>query len=1612
MSSTGPGLLGNLFAAMRRGSTSRRAAAQPVATQADAVEPRTLLSNTLAGRVLADDNGDDVIDAGDDPQFFVRVVAHEVGADNTPFTSDDAIAGVAATDAFGNYRFDDLPDGTYAVRVDEDRFTAFSAKDGGMDDAVDSDVDAAGRSDPATLGGGATATVDALGMLDLRRIERISEALLEDDADDVSEHSAVSANGRFVVFASAAGNLVDGDTPATPDVFIHDRGTGQTVRALLTLNDATDEPVRVYSVTDDGMKIAFTVENASNDLTAYVYDAATRTTTRVDTHQNGTVGNGESDTPSMTPDGRYVAFTSTSDNLTGDDLSGQQVYRKDLQTGVVTIVSRTAGGGGGNGSSAKPSISADGQLIAYQSVASDLVAQDNNAKTDIFVHNAGVLTTMRVSVDAMGADADDMSSEPSLSPDGRFVAYQSDATNLVAGDTNGVQDIFVRDLTTAATERVSVDGTGVQGDGNSLLPSVSGDGMFVTFESAAGNLVLGDTNGRNDVFVRDVVNGTTLRVSRNFAGGDLNGNSYAPTISRNGQSIVFHSGASNLVAGDGNGRRDIFHLANPASPNAAPTIIPATFGVAENSPAGTSVGSVQAADTDGDNLAFAITGGTGMGVFDINATTGELTLLSSPDHEAATSYTLEVTVTDDGTPAAADTATFVVNVTDVNEAPVVTGGSASVPEDAAVGTPVLGVTASDPDTDGVIFRITGGNAGGSFAIDPVAGVIAVAGPLDHAAKAAYTLTVEASDGSLSDTATVRITVTDVNEPPTLGDATVSVDENSAVGAAVTTLAGSDPDAGAVLTYAITSGNGDGRFALNPATGEVTVAGPLDHEALDQYVLGVVVSDGSASDSATLTINVADVNEAPDLTGGSASVAEDAAAGTPVLTVAASDPDGDPVTFQITGGNAGGAFAIDPASGVIIVVGPLDHAARPNYSLTVTGTDGLRSGTATVEVAVSDVDYPPTLGDASAAVDEDAAAGTPVTTLLGDDPDAGASLTYAITSGNAGGAFAIDPATGAVTVAGPLDHETAARHVLGVSVSDGSATDHATLTVDVNDVNEAPAAAGDSVAVFDDDPAGTVVARVSAADPDRGQRLRYAITAGNDGSFRIGPHTGVITVSPFSRLDHTAVAAYELTVTVTDDGSPAAAADATVAVEVLGRPAAVASTASDVYHDRLLRVSWGVDSPGGRRGGSPTAGYDVYVSVDGGPQTLWMSDTAATRGDYPVEPGRVYAFEAVATDEAGHTEGRTGVGEATVRTFRGVPGLLTFDAVGGQWFSADVTGGILSHPKAVADTPGAWSDTRTGDFDGDGRTDVALRDAATGVWSVALMTDSGRLTAARPWADQPATGLTTAVVGDFNGDGRDDLAWRGVLTGRWTVAASDGTSFTPRKWGEWNPRAGWGGAVVGDFDGDLRDDLVSLSDTGEVRVALVRGRGFSSWRWASLDASAGWHDLQGGDIDGGGRDDISVRRGDTGGVYGGLSRGGAFALRRMTGLASHVHWEDLRLVDVSGDGRADVVARHGGTAVRPVGTGKWFVALSTTPRGGVGTASTAAKVADWVNDREWLDAVFMDADGDGLAEPVGRLADSGAVYTSSLAGEDAGLDGRLGGLAIDAYGGGGLFASNR
>ena len=370
-----------------------------------------------------------------------------------------------------------------------------------------------------------------------------------------------AAGPRTIVAIASAGLLVAANGIA--------EGAPAAETTLVTVDSngtQADSGGASPSISADGRYVAFdsaastlVTGDTNGALDVFVRDRQTGTTTRVSLGRNGQQTNGKCYDPAISADGRYVAFYSNASNLVpGDTNRLIDVFVRDRQAGTTTRVSVRSNGRQANDRSYEPSISADGRYVAFYSYASNLVRGDTNRRSDIFVHDRRTGTTSRVSVRSNGSQADGLNSGPSLSGDGRYVAFYSIASNLVRGDTNDKWDAFVHDRQTGKTTRVSVRSNGDQANGETLSAAISASGRYVAFHSRASNLVRDDTNNVIDEFVHDRRTGKTTRVSVDSNESQANGRSYTPSISRDGRYVTYYSHASNLVRGDTNDRWDVF----------------------------------------------------------------------------------------------------------------------------------------------------------------------------------------------------------------------------------------------------------------------------------------------------------------------------------------------------------------------------------------------------------------------------------------------------------------------------------------------------------------------------------------------------------------------------------------------------------------------------------------------------------------------------------------------------------------------------------------------------------------------------------------------------------------------------------------------------------------------------------------------------------------------------------------------------------------------------------------------------------------------------------------------------------------------------------------------
>jgi Tol biopolymer transport system component len=331
-------------------------------------------------------------------------------------------------------------------------------------------------------------------------------------------------------------------------------------------NDLSEIP----SISASGRYVGFQslasnlVPSDTNSLQdVFVRDRQISFTERVSIGTSGTQGNDHSYGGVLSGDGRYIAFWSGASNIVAGDTNGAgDVFVRDVSTDTTARASLSDTDGQANGYSQTPSMSFDGRYVAFVSGATNLIGPVLNGAQHVFVRDTQSGTTTLASKDANGVQGNDSSYYPKISGDGRFVSFQSFATNLVPGDTNGLADVFVHDLLMGGTERISVDSAENAANGTSGGVAngndINFDGRFVVFQSSANNLVAGDTNNHIDIFIRDRLIGTTGRLSVPTGGGQSNGDSEYPQVTEDGRYVLFGAQASNLVPGDTNGQPDVY----------------------------------------------------------------------------------------------------------------------------------------------------------------------------------------------------------------------------------------------------------------------------------------------------------------------------------------------------------------------------------------------------------------------------------------------------------------------------------------------------------------------------------------------------------------------------------------------------------------------------------------------------------------------------------------------------------------------------------------------------------------------------------------------------------------------------------------------------------------------------------------------------------------------------------------------------------------------------------------------------------------------------------------------------------------------------------------------
>lgn len=420
---------------------------------------------------------------------------------------------------------------------------------------------------------------------------RVSVATGGAQANGHSLAPVISKDGRFVAFYSDAPNLVAGDTNRARDVFVYDRQTGQTTRVSVA-GDGSQANGDSFApaISGDGRYVVFSSAasnlvpgdtNNANDI--FVRDRVANTTTQITYGLGGgsARANAASYAPAISADGNVIAYESDATNLVADDVNGvRDIFVYDRGAGTLSLVSISTTGDQGDAPSGQVALDADGNIVAFSSFADNLIPLDENFTSDVFVRDRQAGTTTRVSVYTGDFEADGNSFHPSLSADGRLVAYDSDSFNLAWFDPDEGPDVYVWDRTAGAISTASVDDGGTLGNDSSSFPSISSNGRFVAYSTEATDITAGDQNGVADIVLYDRQSGAANRISLTNSGDEADGESIRASISGDGKLVAYESVATNLVGGDSNRMNDIFVRDTTLNPPPAPRcVVPKVVGL-------------------------------------------------------------------------------------------------------------------------------------------------------------------------------------------------------------------------------------------------------------------------------------------------------------------------------------------------------------------------------------------------------------------------------------------------------------------------------------------------------------------------------------------------------------------------------------------------------------------------------------------------------------------------------------------------------------------------------------------------------------------------------------------------------------------------------------------------------------------------------------------------------------------------------------------------------------------------------------------------------------------------------------------------------------------------
>ncbi len=1112
--------------------------------------------------------------------------------------------------------------------------------------------------------------------------------------DDDNTSSDNDADGETISYSITAGN---GD-----GIF----GINSSTGAITVVNNSKldYETTTSYSLTvqatdgtnTDNATVSISVTNV-NDNSPVISNATA--TIAENAANNSAVVNIDDDNTSSDndADGETISYSITAGN-------GDGIFEINSSTGAITVVNNSKLDYETTTSYSLTVQATDGTNTDNATVSISVTNVNDNSPV---ISNATATIAENAANNSAVVNIDDDNTSSDNDADGETISY-----SITAGNGDGIFEINSStgaitvvnnsklDYETATSYILTVQATdGTNTDNATVSISVTNvndnspvisNATATIAENAANNTAVVNIDDDNTSSDQDA-DGETISYSITAGNGDgifeINSSTGAITVVNNSKLDYETTTSYSLIlqATDGTNTDNATVSVTVTNVNDnSPVISNATATIAENAANNTAVVNIDDdntssdQDADGETISYSITAGNGDGIFEINTSTGAITVVNNSklDYETTTSYSLTVQATD-GTNT--DNATVSVTVTNVNDnSPVISNASATIAENAANNSAVVNIdddnTSSDLDADGetISYSITAGNGDGIFEINSSTGAITVVNnsKLDYETTTSYSLTIQATDGTNTDNATVSISVTNVNDnSPVISNATATIAENAANNTAVVNIdddnTSSDLDAdGETISYSITAGNGDGVFGINSSTGAITVVNnsKLDYETTTSYSLSVQATDGTNTDNATVTVTVTNVNDnSPEISNATATIAENAANNTAVVNIdddntsSDLDADGETISYSITAGNGDGIFGINSSTGAITVVNnsKLDYETTPSYSLTVQATDGTNTDNATVSISVTNVnDNSPVISNASATIAENAANNTAVVNIDDDntssDNDAdGETISYSITAGNGDGIFEINSSTGAITVVNnsKLDYETTISYSLTVQATDGTNTDNATVTVTVTDVNDNnPVLSASDKSVSE---GTTAVETVSATDADAGDSKTYSISGTDASFFSIGATTGVLTFASAPDYENPADAntdnVYVLDVTVTDGGSNTDTKTINVTVTDVNdnNPVLSASDKSVSEGTTAVETVSAADADAGDSKTYSISGTDAsFFNIGATTGVLTFTNAPDYENPADANTDNVYVLDVTVTDGSSHTDTKT------------------------------------------------------------------------------------------------------------------------------------------------------------------------------------------------------------------------------------------------------------------------------------------------------------------------------------------------------------------------------------